>query len=36
MNKVTYRIVKHDGGWAYETAPRASENKAGQWYDDSG
>jgi hypothetical protein len=67
MNKITYRVVKHDGGWAYEsdgahseqfrtreaarqaarlaaaghasaqqTAPRPSENKAGQWYDDSG
>jgi hypothetical protein len=19
MNKITYRVVKHDGGWAYET-----------------
>jgi hypothetical protein len=69
MNKITYRVVKHDGGWAYETdgtyseqfrtreaarkaarlvaaghasahetapRPRPSENKAGQWYDDSG
>lgn len=67
MNKITYRVVKLDGGWAYETngghseqfrtreaarkaakfaaaehasaygtSARASENKEGRWYDDSG
>lgn len=25
MNKITYRIVKHDGGWAYEANGRYSE-----------
>jgi hypothetical protein len=25
MNKITYRIVRHDGGWAYETNGTYSE-----------
>ena len=25
MNKITYRVVKHDGGWAYEANGRYSE-----------
>jgi hypothetical protein len=25
MNKITYRVVKHDGGWAYEANGTYSE-----------
>jgi len=33
MGKITYEIVRHDGGWAYKVDETFSEaDKAGHWH----